>query len=31
MDALDRRRFFQSAGLAGLALAPQAASARPLT
>jgi len=31
MDALDRRRFFQSAGLAGLALAPQAATARPLT
>lgn len=31
MPDLDRRNFFQAAGLAGLALAPQAASARPLT
>lgn len=31
MDNLDRRDFFKTAGLTGLALAPQAAAARPLT
>jgi sugar phosphate isomerase/epimerase len=31
MSALDRRDFFRTAGLAGIALAPQAAAARPLT
>jgi sugar phosphate isomerase/epimerase len=31
MDHLDRRDFFKTAGITGLALAPQAASARPLT
>lgn len=31
MPELDRRDFFKTAGLSGLALAPQAAAARPLT
>jgi sugar phosphate isomerase/epimerase len=31
MPAFDRRDFFKTAGLTGLALAPQAAAARPLT
>jgi sugar phosphate isomerase/epimerase len=31
MDHLDRRDFFKTAGLTGLALAPQTATARPLT
>ena len=31
MSDFDRRDFFKTAGLTGLALAPQAAAARPLT
>jgi sugar phosphate isomerase/epimerase len=31
MDHLDRRDFFKTAGLTGLALAPQAAAAQPMT